>query len=536
MEINGEFLRQEVQNRLTAYYFILGSIDPDLNQQMKNKLPQIAHEIFTPHPDPGQVSPEKLRQIADQYQIDDIYLINRSGVIFATTFAPDRNFNLSQASANMGPFIEKMFITNVPVIEDIGISTNTGTLKKFGYYKSPDSDTIVEISVDINSALSKAEYPSLKDYINFGNNSQSISGRPMVEKFDLYTINQISQFSLLNEGKQLLPEIYENLKTQNPYRVQMGNTIITYTRFKPSVNNLWNPVFNPDYLVSEVWYNFEIQNSLFFTIIKNTLLILFFIIVLTFIISTWFFDHQIIRRVQTITTGLEAIELGDYDNTISIPGNDELNTIAHHINRMQLVIKSKMDDLLNNQMQLKAEIAERKKAKTDLDLAFHELETQEMEIRTSYQNYMESEKKFRLLHDNLRDGSIVLDPDTNILEFNSSFEALVGYSRSELTSMKVQDLIPVKWQESNAKLFDLIRVQGYSPLYEEEIRHRNGRIVPIEVQVYAICDSQGDITGFWALIRDISDRNACSFRRINSSYRSLMISELLLPLLWDYFT
>ncbi|MEJ2054188.1 MAG: PAS domain S-box protein [Calditrichaceae bacterium] len=118
-----------------------------------------------------------------------------------------------------------------------------------------------------------------------------------------------------------------------------------------------------------------------------------------------------------------------------------------------------------------------------------------------------SEQQYRDLYDNNRDGIIVYDLDGNIVECNPVFEEMIGYPASEIARLANKDITPEKWIKTD---LDIVRKQtlkrGYSDIYQKEYIHKNGNAFPVELRTYLIRDDTGNPEGFWAIIRDISDR------------------------------
>gem|GEM_PF-1328254 len=117
-----------------------------------------------------------------------------------------------------------------------------------------------------------------------------------------------------------------------------------------------------------------------------------------------------------------------------------------------------------------------------------------------------SEIKYRNLYDSLRDGSAAVDLQGKITECNPAFESIVGYSINELQKMTFKEITPEKWNAIEDRVLNQISERGYTELYEKEYRRKDGKIIPVEIQVYDIYDNEHHITGHWAFVRDITMR------------------------------
>jgi PAS domain S-box-containing protein len=119
----------------------------------------------------------------------------------------------------------------------------------------------------------------------------------------------------------------------------------------------------------------------------------------------------------------------------------------------------------------------------------------------------ESEKKLRRLYDSMTDAYSSTDLAGNLLDFNDAFVDLVGYSEEELRHMTFRDLTPPKWHAlENQILEEQVLKRGGSDLYEKEYIKKDGTVFPVELQVYLILDDNGNPAGYWAIVRDITER------------------------------
>jgi len=119
----------------------------------------------------------------------------------------------------------------------------------------------------------------------------------------------------------------------------------------------------------------------------------------------------------------------------------------------------------------------------------------------------QSEEKFIDLYERLRDGSATVTLKGKIIEFNSSFQEMLGYSEEEIYQLSYEDITPKKWHEIESKIIkEQVMTRGYSDLYEKEYIQKDGSIIPVELNTYLLQDNQRNPTGMWAIIRDITER------------------------------
>ncbi|NTW01008.1 MAG: PAS domain S-box protein [Oscillochloris sp.] len=119
----------------------------------------------------------------------------------------------------------------------------------------------------------------------------------------------------------------------------------------------------------------------------------------------------------------------------------------------------------------------------------------------------QSEHAFRTLYESMRDAFVSVDMSGKIRQYNSSFKELVGYTDEELTWLTYEDITPNQWHAIEERIVqEQILPHGYSEVYEKEYRTKNGKIIPIELRTVLTYDEDGQPSGMWAIIRDITMR------------------------------
>jgi len=119
----------------------------------------------------------------------------------------------------------------------------------------------------------------------------------------------------------------------------------------------------------------------------------------------------------------------------------------------------------------------------------------------------ESERKYRALYEGSRDGYAFTNMEGTILEFNTAFKEMLGYTKEELRRLTYLDLTPTKWHDLEAEILkNQVFSQGYSRVYEKEYRKKDGTVFPVFLRTYLAKDGLGNPLGMWAFVRDITER------------------------------
>lgn len=139
----------------------------------------------------------------------------------------------------------------------------------------------------------------------------------------------------------------------------------------------------------------------------------------------------------------------------------------------------------------------------------------------------ESEDKYRRLHESVRDGFGSTDLEGRIIDVNHIYHDMLGYTKEELLGLTYQELTPERWRAYEADIIERqVLVRGYSEVYEKELRRRDGRLVPVELRTYLMRDRTGQPTGYWATIRDITERKRMEEERLQLERRLLEAQKI----------
>ncbi len=111
-----------------------------------------------------------------------------------------------------------------------------------------------------------------------------------------------------------------------------------------------------------------------------------------------------------------------------------------------------------------------------------------------------SEERYRELVQQASDGIFLTDPQTNYIEVNQRGCDMLGYSRSELLTMKIADLIaPEDMVHSPPRLQELR--DGKTLIAERRLKRKDGSLMPVEISASMFPDGR-----FQSIVRDITER------------------------------
>ncbi len=196
------------------------------------------------------------------------------------------------------------------------------------------------------------------------------------------------------------------------------------------------------------------------------------------IVTIWFWARRVAGRTRTNIRTFESLLARAAVEFINIPSGEmqfrEFSRIADSVNRMIEARKQSEDRLL------------------------------------------ESERRYRELFESSRDGYVVVDINGRFVDCNPAYCELVGYSLEELgQKADFYEITPLQWREWEREEIWEKRLlkEGYSGIYEKEYIRKDGSLVPVELQSYAISDEEGEIRYLWGIARDITERKRAGKER-----------------------
>jgi PAS domain S-box-containing protein len=88
-----------------------------------------------------------------------------------------------------------------------------------------------------------------------------------------------------------------------------------------------------------------------------------------------------------------------------------------------------------------------------------------------------------------------------------SAERILGYNQSEALSIKLVDLMtPESYRKQNIELISAIQNHLNSAIFQSELKHKDGHVIPFEVHANLVFDERGRPAEIVGVARDITDR------------------------------
>nr|WP_319580814.1 PAS domain S-box protein [uncultured Methanospirillum sp.] len=124
-------------------------------------------------------------------------------------------------------------------------------------------------------------------------------------------------------------------------------------------------------------------------------------------------------------------------------------------------------------------------------------------------------------------------PNGQIRMCNTSFEALLGYTSEELSTLDwARDLTPSEWKEHELSMLKKLHRTGRPIQYEKEYIRKDGTRIPVELFVHLVTDDRGNPQYYYSFISDISKRKMSELRLKESEERFKQLAEHVDEVFW----
>lgn len=140
----------------------------------------------------------------------------------------------------------------------------------------------------------------------------------------------------------------------------------------------------------------------------------------------------------------------------------------------------------------------------------------------------DSEEKFRQIFDHANDAIRVHGEDENGIPTRFAYANVVacgmlGYSLEEMLQMRPSDISTGHYEPAFPKVIESLRKVG-SAKFETEHRHKNGTIIPVEINAHLV-EMQGKKTTI-AVVRDITENKRCVDALRSSNEKLNLLSSI----------
>lgn len=228
--------------------------------------------------------------------------------------------------------------------------------------------------------------------------------------------------------------------------------------------------------------------------LTNTLFLVLLIILFIVIVLSSFITRTITRPLRRLHEGTEEIIKGNLDFKVGTPSPDEVGQLSRAFDEMTVNLKKSKEELEDYSKNLEKKVEERTR---DLEIDISKRKKVEETLRKSQQ-------KFDSLFRSSPEALVYVDEKSNILDINSQFTKLFGYTLEEIKGRNINDgmIYPQDKIKEAEYLYQKSLLSSYYN-FESIRKKKNGFLFPVNISGSPVV-IEGKVKGRIVSYRDIT--------------------------------
>ncbi|MDD1678675.1 MAG: PAS domain S-box protein, partial [Methanomicrobiales archaeon] len=490
MAENERVLREQTENQLdTSFRTIdtgLKMFDDTLNRQMDQAFVLFMNEYNRTGQNPSQmdlpaVKEEIQRTIvtklathisaAEKNASDtltpssamDLYLINSSGVVEYTTYAPDKGLDFKTSIPYFYEYLTKIRLSEGFFPDRVVQEATTGNLRKYAYMPTPDHQYVLELG------LTESVFANERKQLKYSDAVKEI------QQFNPY-LKQVRTFTTAKRlvgNRSYVPG--ENLSSILDAVLTRRESMALPSEGGTTVKYLFIDLTDEDYaadmsLVLELTYDTTIIQAALQNLIIFHLLVAVFALLLASGFA-FFVAKRLTSPIGDIVHDVDAIAKGDLDHSISPTVSSEFDELEQSINAMVEKLKGTIQRL-----------------------------------QVSENNLRHQEERYRAVVESQSEFITRFQPDGTHIFVNEAYCRYFGVKCDDIIGRKFSPNIPPEDQQKVRGHFKSLTPRSPFATIEHRIIMPNGEIRWQQWNDRAIFDVANNLIEYQSVGRDITPR------------------------------
>lgn len=351
-------ISREIKNMLKFQDYSLKHIESNLDKRMAQISNQLVNEYFDSTQNLSNIDLNKVREDIDMdASLEDIYIINKEGVVINATFRKDIGLNVYNFGESYKELLENIRSKDDLHLERFSVEAATGKLKKYSYQATENHEYLIELgfySINANNVIDQFN-------TEIGNQAKE---NETIKQVDFF-IDEENPVSFNKDSK--IEE--KHLET---YRSAMKNKRSTQVVEEIDGHEVFYEFLyitrdNSD-LYSSAIIRLISDRSSEQAVLRNKMITYLVIFGTTILLLTII----ILRRSKTITMPIinlvdkaHKIQKGDLSERVYVSGNNEITTLSESFNSMLEQLEESYTGLEQKVEERTAELSDINKKITD---------------------------------------------------------------------------------------------------------------------------------------------------------------------------
>ncbi|WP_341503317.1 hypothetical protein [Gallaecimonas sp. GXIMD4217] len=331
-ELEAELARTErqVSERFAIFDALMDGMEAELNARFARDLPALTDALLAEPQPLHEIPPKRLTELAERFGFHHVYVIRRDTQVVNTNFAPDLHFRLADVSDALADHLEGIYGSGRVFTDRIGISDQTGIIKKYAYFSPPGADYIIEIDLDFKVYLSQRYGADLADFLFRDLFEKLLDGEAILQDLGLHLILDDKVFRFAGNDFILPQSLLARLQEGASVRQHQGDRLFHYqpialtrTRFQ-----------NSDYMVLSSSYDLDGLVQIRRNLLLSTAFVLIVSLLLGLKVARHLSRHHLGAPLTDMGKALKGYLSGRSWRPLEQGSSQEANELAQDLNAL----------------------------------------------------------------------------------------------------------------------------------------------------------------------------------------------------------
>lgn len=345
-------VKSELKDFVVFFDNTISEFEHKLSTQAEYFSDTLVNHIFADTKNIEKADLKELRKIIGMSEDQDIYIVNKNGVIVNTTFAPDLGLNFFSFGEFFINHFNHVWDVGTFVEDRISLEMATKRPKKFTYQSTLDKQYVVELGLydTYSENIVDLFTQKLNSIADKYSDIDTISLYFGMDKFINYQDHDLTD-AQMQEAKN-------GLEGYSEFQLTTEDNGVTRTTLFMQLE-IDDSALQDDYVI-RVKYNNARELELIAAEVKVFGLLLLFIIIPMSLLILW--RAKVISKPISVLLGkMDEISKGDLGTKVPVTGNNEVTELSIHFNDMMKELKQSYDTLEEKVQERTKELVEKNK-------------------------------------------------------------------------------------------------------------------------------------------------------------------------------
>ncbi|MCF0146312.1 MAG: response regulator [Eubacterium sp.] len=263
-----------------------------------------------------------LQEMVDLLYIDEICIFDESGTIVLSSVPEYVGMSVYDGE-QIAFFIPMLSDKKLELLQDLMPNTKTGKMMQYAAVWMPDGKSFVQIGFNPENVLALTRAKSISEIFSLLTDSSEAT--LLALDSSSFMITASTEPDLVGKNITDLgidPKKLDNEKKGIPFCTEDGSN--AYGVFEKTVNG---PILGRFVLAGNLYDGIVADNL-------RLLLYLLALIIIIFLVLSWYLDKKILSSINKINTSLQLISAGNIDTRVSVDSTPEFVQMSSYINEM----------------------------------------------------------------------------------------------------------------------------------------------------------------------------------------------------------